>query len=381
MLLNNFTIKKKIMKKKLVLFMPSLEGGGVEKNFFIIANFFTKKLDNVSVITVSKKYKYKFNKKISFISTKYFFWDKFGRITKYIISLYLLFIEYLKNKDLTVFCFQGNVLCIIFCKIFNIKIIIRPNSSPSGWSQNLLKKLIFIYTLKLADKIIVNSIMFKNELKKKLDINAECIYNPLNYKEIRKLSKEKEKKKFFKKNSVKIINVGRLVDQKDQITILKAINHIKNKANISLLIIGEGKRKKELMNYIYSKNLEKIVKIKNHTKNPFPYIKSSDIFVLSSIFEGLPNVLLEAITLNSFVISADCPTGPSEILDKGKGGFLFKMSNYKDLANKILTFIANKKKQNKKLKFAHKRLHRFNYENNLKKYFDITKEIMRLKND
>ena len=57
------------------------------------------------------------------------------------------------------------------------------------------------------------------------------------------------------------------------------------------------------------------------------------------------------------------------------------MSNYKDLANKILTFIANKKKQNKKLKFAHKRLHRFNYENNLKKYFDITKEIMRLKND
>ena len=67
MLLNNITIKKKIMKKKLILFMPSLEGGGVEKNFFIIANFFIKKLDDVSVITISKKYRYKFNKKIYFI--------------------------------------------------------------------------------------------------------------------------------------------------------------------------------------------------------------------------------------------------------------------------------------------------------------------------
>ena len=109
------------MKKNLMIFNPSLEDGGVEKNFFIIANFFTKKLDNVSVLTISKKYKYKFNKNISFISTKYFFWDNFGRIIKYIISLYLLFIEYLKNKDLTVFCFQGNVLCIIFVKSLVLK--------------------------------------------------------------------------------------------------------------------------------------------------------------------------------------------------------------------------------------------------------------------
>ena len=86
--------------------------------------------------------------------------------------------------------------------------------------------------------------MFKSELKNKLNINAECIYNPLNYKEIKKLSKKKIEKWSFKKNSLKIINVGRLVDQKDQITILKAINYIKNKVNISLLIIGEGKKKK-----------------------------------------------------------------------------------------------------------------------------------------
>ena len=368
------------MKKRLVLFMPSLEGGGVEKNFFLLSNYFIKKLNNVSVITISKKYKYKFNKKIKFISPKYFFWDKFSRIPKYIISLYLLFIEYLKNDNLTVFCFQGNILCIIFCKIFDIKIIIRPNSSPSGWSQNTIKKFIFVYILRCADKIIVNSIRFKREFKKKLNINAICIYNPLNYNEVLELSKKKIKKSIYHKKSLKLINVGRLVEQKDQLTILKAVNYIKDKVNINLLIIGEGDKKDKLIKYIHDNNLQKIVYIKDHTKNPFPYIKSSDIFILSSLFEGLPNVLLEAITLNCFVISANCPTGPSEILDKGKGGLLFKTSDYKDLSNKILSFIANKKECKKKSKFAHTRLYRFDYNLNQKKYFDVVSDLMKLKN-
>jgi len=369
------------MKKKLVLFMPSLEGGGVEKNFFLLANYFVRKVNNVTVITISKRFKYKFNKKISFISTKFFFWDNFGRITKYIIALYLLLIEYLNHKNLTVFCFQGNILCILFCKILNIKIIIRPNSSPTGWSQNTLKKFIFSYILKQADRIIVNSIKFKVELKKKLNIDAKCIYNPLNYKEIKKLSKEKIKKKFFKKKSLKMINVGRLVNQKDQITILRAINHIKDKVDISLLIIGEGNKKDELIKYIQENNLEKIVKIKNHTKNPYPYIRSSEVFVLSSLFEGLPNVLLEAITLDCFVISTNCPTGPSEILDKGKGGLLFEASNYRDLSNKIMIFIKNKKEYKKKSKFAHMRLFRFNLNLNLKKYLDVVNDLMLLKSN
>jgi glycosyltransferase involved in cell wall biosynthesis len=372
-------MKKKLIKNKLILFMPSLEGGGVEKNFFLLSNFFIKKLDNVAVITISKKYKYKFNKKISFISPKYFFWDNFGRVIKYIISLYLLFIEYLKNKNLVVFCFQGNVLCIIFCKIFNIRIIIRPNSSPSGWSQNLLKQFIFSHTLKWADRIIVNSIKFRNELKKKLNVNSDYIYNPLNYSQIKKLSKKKIKDPFSKKSSLKIINVGRLVDQKDQITILKAINYIKHRIETTLLIIGEGDKKNKLTEYIKINNLEKIVKIIDHKKNPFPYMKSAEVFILSSLFEGLPNVLLEAITLDCFVISTNCPTGPSEILDKNKGGLLFKTSDYKDLSKKILNYLANKKKYQKKLKFAHKRLFRFDYNLNLNRYLDVVNDLTKFK--
>ena len=89
------------------------------------------------------------------------------------------------------------------------------------------------------------------------------------------------------------------------------------------------------------KKLNKIIKIISYKKNPYPLIKHSDIFVLSSIYEGLPNVLLEAICLKKFIISSNCTTGPREILNNGKGGLLFKSKNYKELAKKIVDFKKN----------------------------------------
>ena len=99
----------------------------------------------------------------------------------------------------------------------------------------------------------------------------------------------------------------------------------------------------------------------------------TNLFILSSLYEGLPNVLLEALALNKFVISSNCPTGPSEILDNNKGGLLFKISDHEDLAKKILFFRSNKFDCLKKIKHAKKRLHRFDYNKNLKKYFTFLK--------
>ena len=136
--------------------------------------------------------------------------------------------EILKNRDSIVLCFQGNIYCTILCKLFGIKIIVRSNSSPEGWSQNFLKFFCFKYILRLADKVIVNSLDFRKKFKTKFNINAVCIYNPLNKKEIIKKSNIKSDYKLNKKK-LNLINVGRLVDQKDQITLLKAINLIKKK--------------------------------------------------------------------------------------------------------------------------------------------------------
>ena len=144
---------------------------------------------------------------------------------------------------------------------------------------------------------------------------------------------------------------------------------------LKLLIIGEGDQKENLLSYIKENNLEKIVKIKDRTENPFPYIAKSEIMILSSRFEGLPNILLEALALKKFIISSDCPTGPKEILDSGKGGFLFKVGNFKDLAKKILIYEKQKRKCKKMKRFALKRIDRFNFEKNLFNYYKILNDL------
>ena len=171
--------------------MPSIEGGGVEKNFFLISNFLIKKKKNVTVITISKKFKRKFKKKIKFVSPRFNFWDKLSRRGKFILGLLFLTREILINKNSIVLSFQANVYCGILSKFLRFRLIIRSNSAPDGWSQNILKNFIFKYTLRSADKVIVNSLDFKKKFMEKFKINAECIYNPLNKIEIIRLSKEK----------------------------------------------------------------------------------------------------------------------------------------------------------------------------------------------
>ena len=361
------------MQKKLIIFIPSIEGGGVEKNLFIISNYLKDKINNISVISVSNKFKNKFNHKIKFVSPKADFWDSIGRRKKFFVGLFLLFLEILKDRNILVFSFQGNVYCTLLCKLLGIKVIVRSNSAPDGWSQNRFKYLIFKYVLRSADKVIVNSLEFKKKFNTKFKIHAECIYNPLNKKEIIKKSKIKSKIKFDKKK-LKLISVGRYADQKDQLTLLKAVNKIKDKINFNLLLVGRGVEKDNLIKYINENNLSKQVKLIDFQNNPFNLIKSSDVFILTSLYEGLPNVLLESQVLKKFIISSDCPTGPREILLNGKAGFLFNVGDHTELSNLILHYSKNKRLLSKKISIGYKNLSRFDYSRNLKKYLSIIRD-------
>ena len=362
-------------RKRLIIFMPSIEGGGVEKNLFIISRYLVKKIKDISLITVSNSYRKKFDKKIKFISPKNSFWDSVGRRKKFFIGLLMLFFEILKNRNALVLCFQGNIYCTFLCKILGIKIIVRSNSSPDGWSQNFFKHLCFKYIFRLSDIIIVNSKEFKKKFKKKFNLDTICIYNPLDKNRIIQKSRIKSSLKFDKKK-FNIINVGRFTDQKDQITLLKAVNLIKNKISLQLTIVGRGKEEENLKKFINNNNLKGLVRLVNFTNNPYNLINSSDIFILSSLYEGLPNVLLESQVLKKFIISTNCPTGPKEILMNGKAGFLFKPKDYKNLAKLIIYAYKNKSKLKKMSNLGYKNLFRFDYNTNIKKYYSTINSIL-----
>ena len=361
------------MKKKIIIFMPSIEGGGVEKNLFLITNYLSNKISKITLITISKKFKNKFNKSIEFKTLNLDLWDRLSRRLKYFLALLLLMKEFFLDKDRLVFSFQANIYCIILCKLFGVKIIVRSNSAPIGWSQNSFKKMIFRIFLNKADQVMVNSLEFKKALKKEFKINAKCIYNPLNKTEIIQKSKFKSKKYFKSKNKLRILNIGRFTDQKDQLTFLKSLNYIKGKIRFEACLIGRGILKNKLEKYILDNKLNDFVKILDFTENPYPLIKQSNLFILTSKYEGLPNVLLEALVLKKFIISSSCETGPKEILLNGNGGLLFKVGNYKELAKKIIFYTMNKPKCKKLLNNSYKSLKRFDYNKNLKMYLDLFK--------
>ena len=362
-------------EKKLIVLIPSIEGGGVEKNFFLIANYLSQYLKDITVITTDKSIRKRINKKINIIAPQSNFWSRQTRLIKYLLCLYKLLLFALQNKNILIFSFQANVYAIILSKILRIKIITRSNSSSEGWSKNIIKKFLYKIFLNLSDQVIVNSHDFKKELDRKFKIKSYVIYNPLNKKNIKKKSKEKIKINFFKGNHLKLITIGRLVDQKDHLTILKSINLIK-KHNIKLLIIGKGNKKEILDEYIKEKKLSSKIKLIPFQKNPYKYLSLADIFILSSKFEGLPNVLLEAQCLKKYIISTNCPTGPREILLNGKAGDLVPIGNFKKLSLRIKQFKKHNNSYKKKIFLGYKNLNRFDYNYNMDKYYKIIKKFI-----
>ena len=142
------------------------------------------------------------------------------------------------------------------------------------------------------------------------------------------------------------------------------------------MLVGRGTEKNNLKKYILTNNLSKQVRLINFQNNPFNLIKSSDVFILSSLYEGLPNVLLESQVLKKFIISSNCPTGPREILLNGKAGSLFEVGDYMKLSKLILHYSKNKKLLSKKILIGYKNLNRFDYNLNLKKYLKVVNSFI-----
>ena len=119
------------------------------------------------------------------------------------------------------------------------------------------------------------------------------------------------------------------------------------------------------------KKLHNKVKLLGYLDNPFPYIYKSDMVILTSKFEGLPNILLEAQYLKKYIISTDCPTGPKEILLNGKAGDLIKVGDHRGLSLLIKNYSNRKKSILNMINLGYKNFYRFNHNLNCKRYLNF----------
>lgn len=361
------------MKKNLVIFYPSFERGGVEK---ILVNLLSSNqsknynlhlISNICPVKNIKNKKnfffYKVNKpNLNFIPQRF--------LTAFNAMFILNRVLKINKKNILVHSMQSNIAAIVICLLKKIKIVIRNSENPIYSTIHAENKIVAIITfiMKLlfynfSNGIITNS---KGSLKslnffvfnKKKIIT---IYNPY----LKKINLRK-----FKKRNI-ILNIGRLRKQKDHFTLLRAFKIFSNKnRNFKLIILGHGNLKKKLVSQIINLKLEKKVILKGWVSNTVPYLKKSKIFVLSSIYEGLGNVLIDAINFDTPCVSTNCPSGPNEILLYGKGGYLVKPKSHYLLAKKIDFCNKNYKRSLNMNKIAKKKLTRFLISKNTKKYFN-----------
>ena len=168
--------------------------------------------------------------------------------------------------------------------------------------------------------------------------NAKVLYNPIDRDKILKLSNE-EVDINNDSNKIKLISVGRLSEQKGYDRLLRVFNKLNKEGfNIELTLVGSGEKYNELSNYIKENSLESSVSLLGYKHNPYKYVKSSDLFICSSLSEGFSLVIGEAMAMGIPVVSVDCP-GPNELLGYGTYGKLVKNNEeelYKGIKELIL---------------------------------------------
>lgn len=171
------------------------------------------------------------------------------------------------------------------------------------------------------------------------------IYNYIDRNEI--IERSLDEQIISNKNLIKIISVGRLSKEKGHNLLLQALSKINLlDKNYKVEILGEGAEREKYEKYILENKLNSKIKLLGFKKNPYPYIKSADIFIMPSYYEGYPLVLCEAMILGKAIISSDCGSA-LEILAGGKYGLLFKKGDSLDLKyqiEKMINVVDNIKK-------------------------------------
>jgi glycosyltransferase involved in cell wall biosynthesis len=226
----------------------------------------------------------------------------------------------------------------------SLKVTIRESTSfefyksYSSWVSVKFLVLLFRFLYPIADEIIFPSLMMKDIFLREIDLNQfvrfRILPNIVDEVELLKKSMEPIDPKLWHRTRKKVIvNVGRLDRNKNQALIIDAMKLIQD-LDVEFIQIGSGAELSFLKAKVENLGLTDRVTFLGYQENPFKFLKAADIFVLSSLVEGYPNVLVQAKFFNLDIVSLDCPTGPAEILSGYSKGCLINLDSM-DLADSV----------------------------------------------
>ncbi len=190
-----------------------------------------------------------------------------------------------------------------------------------------------------ADSVVAVSSGVAQDLAEQFSLDANqihVIYNPIVTPELLDRASEPLDDPWFAADAPPVVlGAGRLGPQKDFATLIRAFAQLRSAQDARLMILGEGDLRGELEQLVQSLGLTDRVRLPGFVQNPYPYMARSGVFVLSSAWEGLPGVLIEALGCGAPVVATDCPSGPREILQDGRYGSLVPVGDVRAMAQAI----------------------------------------------
>ncbi len=353
------------MKKQSIIFiLPDLETGGAERIVMTLANHLPREKFEPKIMLLRKEGGYlryvKDDVEIIDLNTE--------RIRH---SIRPILKEIRKRKPDIVFSGFGevNAYLSLFIKLFpKTKFIARETNVVSEHVTR--KEIRFFYKFYNSYKnIICQSDDMAQDLLKNFDIKSNKIVkinNPVDFDFIDEKLKSSHRPEIFKTNFKNVVAIGNLSSRKGFDNLLKVFSRLKNE-NILLHILGDG-RDKEMLH-----EMKELLGLKNVTfhgrqENPYQFLKFADLFVLSSRYEGFPNVLLEAGACGTFSLANNCPGGINEIVHSGINGEVSNIENNEDFAQDILKVLKQEHDANS---IRNSILSRFSKEIIIKKYEQV----------
>lgn len=329
------------LKKKVAIVTPSLSNGGAQR----VASHLSKILSNLGyqthLITIYDRVHYDYDGAYYSLKLKKFSW----RNPTALISAFYAMRKYLKkNKFDFVIDLRSRIrflpellLCLFVFPlqktIFTFHLPLLHNYIPMP-----LFVFRYLYNKAFANIAVSNGIkkiLIENSIK-----NVSTVYNPVDFLNI--------KKSAFLQFDIEfryIIGSGRMDDN------IKQFDHLIDAYsrsdlptnNIHLIILGDGKIKDKLSNTTSAKKHRHKIHFLGFVHNPYMYFKNAEFFVLSSLYEGFPMVLIESLGCGTPVVAYDCPTGPSEIIQNEFNGLLVKPNSVDCLSKAINNMFFDKK--------------------------------------
>lgn len=348
---DNFLLKRRAFMK-LCIVLPSFAAGGAEKVSVNLANYYAEK-ENLSVSLIAFRTVGPYR---SHVSPKVKVVDLDVKRARYVLfRLQKSLRDERPTHVLSVVRNSNMFVGMALLRNKTIRVVYREANTMDSIKQlPFFRRVFYTSFMRLAYKragtIIANSDDTKLDLVNSKIVDqgkATVIGNPVIPDNVDERAGMPISHKWFgQSNSQVVLNIGRLQPQKNQKLLVASFYLVTQKCpEAKLLMIGEGVDKEALLNQVADLGLQDKVDIIPYQDNVFPYYKWADVFVLSSAWEGFGNVLVEALSCGTPVVSTDCPGGPRSILADGEYGTLVPCGDTHTLSEEIISKLKQSEKQ------------------------------------